>query len=66
MYQMTLKEASEKLNLHESTIKSNFRRTQKRLLEKENIFFARVGRGESARYIIANMEDIGEEELKLL
>lgn len=53
---MTLQELCKQFNLAESSVKTNFTRTQKKLL-KQNIKLIKVGRGESATYEIEILSD---------
>jgi DNA-binding Lrp family transcriptional regulator len=53
---MTLQEVCSQLNLSESTVKSQFARTQKRLLD-DNIKLIKNGRGASATYEIEYLTD---------
>ena len=53
---MTLQEVCEKFNISESSVKTNFTRTQKKLL-KQNVKLIKVGRGDAATYEIEILSD---------
>lgn len=54
---MTLQETCQVLNLSESTLKTNFARAQKNLLEKKQIKLTKIGRGAAATYEIEYLND---------
>lgn len=49
---MTRKELSEQYNISETTIKSQFPKTQKKFLEKYNLILTKQGRGDKTQYFV--------------